>query len=73
MLAEDKLALLDHPYLYIYVYHGGNVCDRGHWEYLMRAARLLSPEMSARVGMVLGLGEAARHGEIAVAAGADGL
>jgi glycosyltransferase involved in cell wall biosynthesis len=56
MLRQEKLAFLDDPHLYIYVYHGGNVWDRPHWEELMQASRPLSREMSARVGTILEAG-----------------
>jgi glycosyltransferase involved in cell wall biosynthesis len=50
MLTEAKLVALDHPELYVYVYHGGNLWNRAHWEAnLLKFAHPLAREDSERV------------------------
>ncbi len=51
---EDKLAFLDAPQLYVYVYHGTNSCTRRHWdEFLLRYGQVLSEADAARIRAVL--------------------
>jgi hypothetical protein len=38
---------LDRPELYMYIYHGGNVSSRGHYQNLIRRATQLSLVQSA--------------------------
>jgi glycosyltransferase involved in cell wall biosynthesis len=44
LLIQDRLALLDAPWLYLYVYHGGNTWDRQHWQHVLTKAQPLSNE-----------------------------
>lgn len=54
MLKESKLALLDRPQLYIYVFHGGNTWDWSHWQdRLLKFAQPLPREVSERVRQLL--------------------
>jgi len=41
------------PKLYIYVYHGGNVWTKEHWESIFSASRELSEESSKIIGGIL--------------------
>ena len=54
LLRDEKLAPLDRPDLYIYIYHGGNYFSRRHWKSNLagRGAPLASAE-SARVAALL--------------------
>lgn len=54
LLAAGKLAPLDRPELYIYVYHGGNYFSRRHWKSNMAGpGEPLSSAESARVRALL--------------------
>ncbi|HVY55619.1 MAG TPA: glycosyltransferase family A protein [Thermodesulfobacteriota bacterium] len=41
------------PKLYIYVYHGGNLCTREHWEKIFRASTELSAESTSIIRGIL--------------------
>jgi len=43
----------DHPYLYIYIYHGNNVWNYAHFEYFLKKSDLLSEEDSALIHNLL--------------------
>jgi mannosyltransferase OCH1-like enzyme len=53
MVAENKLVLLDRPHLYVYFYHGGNTCERVHWERLFSRAEPLAQEDAERMRSLL--------------------
>lgn len=54
MANEKMLVALDRPALYIYVYHGGNTCNRAHWRrYLLPSATLLPSDESDRIRSLL--------------------
>ncbi len=71
MFEQGMLALLDAPELYVYVYHGTNTWDRGHWDhFLLRWSRPL-PEMVRRQVMVsLGGNDSAEWARRRIAASA---
>ncbi|KIO74593.1 hypothetical protein TH53_25510 [Pedobacter lusitanus] len=39
----------DAPFLYIYIYHGGNTWDYAHYEYFLKQSELLDDEVTANV------------------------
>jgi hypothetical protein len=41
------------PKLYIYVYHGGNLCTREHWEKIFRSSTELSEESASIIKGIL--------------------
>lgn len=58
MLIEDKLAILNRPELYIYIYHGGNLWNREHWETnLLRFACPITRNATERMRSFLEAGE----------------
>lgn len=54
MEREGKLLLLDNPWLYVYVYHGQNTWERGHWRrVLVRNAQPLTAAQTGQVRLLL--------------------
>ncbi len=53
LVAEGKLVFLLNPFLYAYVYHGGNTWERVHWEYMFGNATPLGPEDAEFIRSVL--------------------
>ena len=54
LLDEGRVVAIDQPGLYVYVYHGANTWDRGHFERnLVAHATRLAPHEDAQVRALL--------------------
>lgn len=55
MALQDKLVVLDQPWLIVYIQHGGNTWGRSHWRGLVQRAQPLAPQQAAEVLQLLAM------------------
>jgi len=56
LLERGDIVFVDRPDLYVYVYHGRNTWDRGHWEEIFDASTPLSSSDAAHIAEQLNKG-----------------
>ncbi len=55
MALQDKLVVLDQPWLIVYIQHGGNTWGRSHWRGLVQRAQPLAQQQIAEVRQLLAM------------------